>query len=59
MDSEYGSNRQKVSKVRKEQPKLDLDDFDAYGMELGESEGSSEDDNYFKGVSINKTKPVK
>ena len=59
MDQDYGTNRPKVSAVRKEQLQLDLDDFDAYGMELGESDATSEDDNYYQGVSLNRQKPVK
>ena len=28
-------------------------------MELGDSEGTSEDDNYYQGVSLNKNKSIK
>ena len=46
-----GTHRAQNNQNIREGTKPDFDDLD-YGMELGDGEGSSEDDNYYYGVSM-------
>ena len=57
-DELYGTSRAKSGLNIKGAGKLAGDGLD-YGMELDDGEESSEDDNYYYGVSLNRGQPHK